>query len=77
LANAEVMQIACTIAQAHHQLFQSKHLKTDFVMMTVYGLIRQTLERLEDIISASPALQQTIQQGHLPWKPNDWRKQNA
>lgn len=77
LANAEVMEIARTIAQAHHQLFKSKHLHTDFVMMTVYGLLRQTLERLEEMIAASPALQQAIQQGHLPWKPNDWRKQNA
>ncbi len=77
LANADVMETARTIAQAHQQLFKTNHIKTDFVMLTLYGLMRQTLERLEEVIEDTPALRQTFDQGGLPWKPNDWRKQNA
>lgn len=77
LANADVMETARTIAQAHQQLFKTNHIKTDFVMLTLYGLMRQTLERLEEVIEDTPALRQAFDQGGLPWKPNDWRKQNA
>lgn len=74
LANSEVMDITRTIAQAHYQLFNSNHLRTDFVVMIIYGLIRQTLERLEEVIEDTPALRQAFNQGSLPWKANDWRK---
>lgn len=77
LADADVMEIARTIAQAHQQMFKSNHIRTDFVMLTLYGLMRQTLERLEEIIEDTPALRRAFDQGDLPWKPNDWRKQNA
>ncbi len=75
LAEADVMEIARTIAQAHQGLFQSSHIKTDFVMLTLYGLMRQTLERLEDVIKQNTALRQAFEQGQAPWKPNDWRKE--
>ena len=71
------MEIARQTIQAHHQVLQSKHLKTDFVMVIEYGLIRQTLERLEEIIQETPALKQAITQSPLPWKPNERRKHNA
>ena len=74
LADADVMEIARTLAQAHQQLFKTNHIRTDFVLLTLYGLIRQTLEQLEDIIEETPALRQAFDQGDLPWKPNDWRK---
>ena len=77
LANANVMVVACQAALAHHNLFASNHLRTDFVMVLLYALIRQTLERLEETISDTPACWQAINQSGLPWKPNDWRKQNA
>jgi len=77
LANADVMGVARTAAQAHHQLFKSNHLRTDFVVMVLYGLMRQSLERLEEVIEQTPALLQAFNQSSLPWKPNDWRKQNA
>ncbi len=76
LANADVMDIARTTAQAHHQLFKSNHLRTDFVVMVLYGLMRQSQERLETVIEQTPALMQAFNQSSLPWKPNDWRKQN-
>ena len=77
LANSDVMDVARTTAQAHHQLFKSNHLRTDFVVMVVYGLMRQTLEHLEEMIEDTPALRQAFDQSHLPWKPNNWRKPNA
>jgi len=77
LTEAEVLEVARQTLQAHHQLFQSKHLKTDFVMVILYGLMRGSLERLEEIIQETPALRQAITQSPLPWKPNERRKQNA
>jgi len=77
LANSDVMEVARTTAQAHHQLLASDHLRTDFVVMVLYGLMRQSLERLEEIIEDTPALRQAFNQSSLPWKPNDWRNQNA
>jgi len=77
LANADVMDVARTTAQAHHLLFKSNHLRTDFVVMVLYGLMRQSLESLEEVIEQTPALRQAFNQSRLPWKPNDWRKQNA
>ena len=77
LADADVMQIVRTIAQTHQQLFKSKHIMTDFVMLTLYGLIRQTLEQMEEIIEDTPALRHAFDQGELPWKPNDWRNEKT
>lgn len=77
LANADVMEVARTTAQAHHLLFKSNHLRTDFVAMVLYGLMRQSLESLEEMIEGTPALLQAFNQSSLPWNLNDWRKQNA
>jgi hypothetical protein len=77
LANADVMHIARHTAQVHRELFKSNYLRTDFVMMLVYALMRQTLQLLEETISDTPALRQAFDQSNLPWKPNDWRKQDA
>lgn len=77
LANSDVMDVARNVAQAHEQLFKSNHMRTDFVMMALYGLMRQTLERLEEVIEESPALRQAFHQSHLPWKTNDRRNTYA
>ena len=77
LTEADVLDVARQTLQTHHQLFQSRHLRTDFVMVILYGLMRGSLERLEGIIQETPALQQAITQSPLPWKPNERRKQNA
>ncbi|HKJ39863.1 MAG TPA: hypothetical protein VJ972_13880 [Anaerolineales bacterium] len=77
LVEADVMEITWRTLQAHHQVFESSHLKTDFVLVIQYGLMRQSLERLEKIIQETPALRQAITQSPLPWKPNERRKQNA
>ena len=77
LTEADVLDVARLTLQTHHQLLKSRHLKTDFVMVILYGLIRQSLEQLENIIQETPALKQAITQSPLPWKPNERRKQNA
>ena len=77
LVEADVMEAARRTAQAHHVLLQSDHLRTDFVMLVVYGLMRQSLEQLEEIIKQAPAIQQAFLQCDLPWKPNEWRNQHA
>lgn len=77
LAEADVMQVVRSVAATHRQIFRSSHLKTDFVMLTVYALMRQTLEGLEGLIENSPALRQAFNQGDLPWKSNDWRKEET
>jgi hypothetical protein len=51
----------------------SEHLKTDFVMMVLYGLMRQTLDQLEEIIEQTPSIRQALEKSGLPWKTNDWR----
>ncbi len=71
LADAEVMQVVRSVAETHGQVFKSGHIKTDFVMLTLYGLIRQTLERLEEIIEETPALRQAFE------KTNEWRKEET
>jgi hypothetical protein len=68
LAEADVMRVTRVVAQAHQELFRSKHIQTDFVMLTLYGLMRKTLEGLEELIVNTPALRQAFNQGDLPWK---------
>jgi len=77
LVEAEAMDIARQTAQVHYLLFQSDHLRTDFVMLVVYGLIRQSLERLEETIKDTPALLQMFRQSDLPWNPNEWSNPHA
>jgi len=71
LADAEVMQVVRSVAEIHQQIFKSSHIKTDFVMLTLHGLMRQTLERLEEIIEENPALRQAFE------KNNEWRKEET
>ena len=77
LASSDVMDVARNVAQAHHQLFMSNHVRTDFVMMVLYGLMRQTLEHLDEVIEENPALRQAFDQSTLPWNSNDRRRTNA
>ena len=71
LADADVMQVVRTVAETHQQVFKSGHIKTDFVMLTLYGLMRQTLDQLEEIIEETPALRQAFEQ------TNEWRKEET
>jgi hypothetical protein len=71
LADADVMQVVRAVAETHQQIFNSNHIKTDFVMLALYGLMRQTFERLEEIIEETPALRQAFEQ------TNEWRKEKT
>ena len=71
LAGADVMQVVRSVAETNQQIFRSSHIKTDFVMLTLYGLVHQTLERLEEIIEETPALRQAFEQ------TNEWRKEET
>lgn len=71
LANAEVMEAVRCVAEIHQQVFKSSHIKTDFVMLALYGLMRHTLERIETIIEDTPALRQAFE------KTNEWRKEET
>ena len=62
LANSDVLDVVRNIARAHQQSFESNHLRTDFVMLVTYGLLRQSLERLEEMIAQTPALQRALNQ---------------
>lgn len=64
LADADVMQVVRSVAETHQQIFTSNHIKTDFVMLTLYGLMCKTLEQLEEIIEATSALRQVFEQGN-------------
>ncbi|MCZ2077047.1 MAG: hypothetical protein LC130_18880 [Bryobacterales bacterium] len=77
LVEADVMDIARQTAQVHRLLFQSDHLRTDFVLLAVYGLIRGSLDQLEELIKQAPAIQQALLQSDLPWKPNEWSNPHA
>jgi hypothetical protein len=69
LADADVMQVVRSVAETHRQIFRSNHIKTDFVMLTLYGLMRQTLDQLEEMIEETPALRQAFEQ------TNEWRNE--
>lgn len=71
LADAEVMQVVRSVAETHGQVFKSSHIKTDFVMLALYGLMRQSLNKLEEIIEETPALRQAFEQ------INEWRKEET
>jgi hypothetical protein len=74
LAEAGLMDVARTIGIAHSNMLKSEDLKTDFVMLVLYGLIHQTLEQLDELIDQNPSLRQAFEKSALPWKPNDWRR---
>jgi len=71
LANADVMQVVRSVAEVHQQVFKSEHLKTDFIMLALYGLMRQAIAKLEEIIEETPALRQAFQ------KTYEWRKEES
>jgi hypothetical protein len=74
LSEASLMDVARILGRTHNQMLCSEHLKTDFVMMVLYGLMRQTLDQLEELIEQTPSLRQALERSALPWKPKDWRK---
>ena len=77
LVEAEAMQVVGEVAQALNDLFNSEHLKADFVLVTLYALIAGALERLETLIAESPAAQGVLAQSDLSNISTQWRHSNA
>jgi hypothetical protein len=77
LAEAEAMHIAGQVAEAFGIMFASNHLKADFVLVVLYALISQALERIEILIADTPAVQQVLTQSDLSHIPTQWRHSNA
>ena len=77
LVEAEAMQVAGEVAQALADLFNSEHLKADFVLVTLYALVAGTMERLETLIAESPAAQGVLAQSDLSNISTQWRHSNA
>jgi len=77
LVEAEAMQVAGEVAQAFGAMFASKHLKADFVLVTLYALVAGALERLETLIAESPAAQGVLAQSDLSNISTQWRHSNA
>ena len=77
LVEAEAMQVAGGVAQALDDLFNSEHLKADFVLVTLYALVAGALERLETLIADTPAAQKVLAQSDLSHLSTQWRHSNA
>jgi F0F1-type ATP synthase delta subunit len=77
LADAEAMQVAGQVAEAFCAMFASNHLKADFVLVVLYALVSQSLDRLETLIADTHAVQQVLTQSDLPNIPTQWRHSNA
>jgi hypothetical protein len=77
LTEAEAMHAAGKLAEALDAVFTSRHLKADFVLVVLYALVLQSLDRLETLIADTPAVQQVLTQSDLPHIPTQWRHSNA
>ena len=77
LAEAEALQVAGGVAQAFEAMFASDHLKADFVLLALYALVANALERLETLIAEAPAAQQALAQSDLTNISTQWRHSNA
>jgi hypothetical protein len=77
LVEAEAMQVVGEVAKALDNLFNSEHLKADFVLVTMYALVAGALERLETLIAESPAAQGVLAQSDLSNISTQWRHSNA
>ncbi len=68
LASAPAMEGLRSVLQVHESLFVSQPFRSDFVVVTFWGFLRQTQERLNQIISQTPAYQQTLRQSGAGWQ---------
>lgn len=77
LAEAEAIHVSGKLAETFDAVFASRHLKADFVLVVLYALVSQSLDRLETLIADTPAAQQVLAQSDLPHIPTQWRHSNA
>ena len=60
LAGAPAMRGLRAVLAAHESLVKSPQFRTDFVIVTFAGFLRQAQENLDAIIAQTPAIQQAL-----------------
>ncbi len=68
LAGAPAMQGLRAVLAAHEDLTLSPQFRTDFVIVTFSGFLRQAQESLEAIIAQTPAIQPALRQSSAGWQ---------
>jgi hypothetical protein len=70
LAGAPAMQGLRAVLAAHEDLTLSPQFRTDFVIVTFSGFLRQTQESLDAVIAQTPAIQQalSLSKGKAGWQ---------
>jgi len=77
LTEAEAMQVVGALTGSFAQVFTSPHIKSDFVVVVLYALLRDAQERVEALIDDTPSAQSALAQSDLPYIPSKWRKTHA
>ncbi len=77
LASAEIMEVVVETAHMHHRLLNATQLRTEFVMVVLYALMRRTMEQLEAVVAASPSLHSAVAQCALPAQSPQRSQQDA
>jgi hypothetical protein len=77
LTEADAMQALGVLTGSLLQVFASFHIKSDFVMVVFYTLLRDAQGRVETLIDETPAAQAALAQSDLPYIPSKWRKTHA
>jgi hypothetical protein len=71
MAESEILSDVLDILCAQQVCFASKHVQSDLVVVVLCGLVRSTIERLNQIIAARTIYRQAIQQSGLTWPFTD------
>ena len=61
LAESEVMQEAVSVVTAVRLAVESNNAKSDFVILSLFGLISATKKKLSEIIQSNPAFLKAIE----------------
>jgi len=68
LASAPAMQGLRAVLAAYENLTLSPQFRTDFVIVTFSGFLRQAQESLDVLIAQTPAIQQALRQSSTGWQ---------
>lgn len=77
LTEAEAMQVVGALTGSFAQVFTSPHIKSDFVMVVLFALLRDAQARVEALIDDTPSAQSALALSDLPYIPSKWRKTHA
>ena len=77
LTEAEAMQVVGLLTDSFMQVFASRHIRSDFVLVVLFALLQDAQERIEALIDDTPSAQSALTQSDLPYIPTKWRKTHA